>query len=113
MPFSDCDSTCSMLFTVVLSVRSVIVTIRPAIWSAESPVYCQTILTTGILIFGKMSVGVRRIVTGPIISNKMDNTTKVYGRLKAKRTIHIKISLRSVQRSAIGIVGQHYIRNSG
>src|SRR5260370_96187 len=46
-------------------------------------------LTTGILMFGKMSVGVRTIASPPIIKMSIDTTTKVYGRLSASLTIHI------------------------
>src|SRR5271155_2025749 len=46
-------------------------------------------LTTGILIFGKMSVGVRRMTMGPRIKSSRATTTKVYGRRSASRTIHI------------------------
>src|ERR1700748_2057118 len=54
MPFSDWDSMCSMLLTVVVSDRSEFTVIRLAICSGERPVYCQTIATTGMLMFGKM-----------------------------------------------------------
>src|SRR5258708_17854570 len=56
---------------------------------ALRPVYCQTTLTTGMLMDGKMSVGVRSRTNG--VSNKSSKaaTTKVYGRRRAKRTIHI------------------------
>src|SRR5580704_8780979 len=46
-------------------------------------------LTTGMLMFGKMSVGVRTIESPPMIRMSMDTTTKVYGRLSASLTIHI------------------------
>src|SRR5260370_39076940 len=46
-------------------------------------------LTTGMLIFGKMSVGVRTIASPPMIRMSMDTTTNVYGRLSASLTIHI------------------------
>src|SRR5579859_4145334 len=59
-PTSDCDSMWSILSTVVVSVRSVCVTMRAAISTAERPVYCHTMLTTGISILGKISVGVLR-----------------------------------------------------
>src|SRR6267154_1857075 len=59
---------------------------------AVRPVYCQTTLTTGILIDGKMSVGVRIRTNGVSNSNSRDATTKVYGRRRAKLTIHISFS---------------------
>src|ERR1700733_822272 len=69
-PTSDCDSIWSILSTVVVSVRSVRVTMRLAISTAERPLYCQTMLTTGMSMLGKMSVGVFRIESGPMISSK-------------------------------------------
>jgi hypothetical protein len=50
--------------TVVVSERSKPETIRLFISSAGRPVYCHTTETTGISMFGKMSVGVRRIARG-------------------------------------------------
>ncbi len=49
----------------------------------------QMMLTTGMLIFGKMSVGVRKIASVPMIRMRMAITTIVYGRRNASRTIHI------------------------
>src|ERR1700730_677880 len=46
-------------------------------------------LTTGMLMFGKISVGVRTIASAPMIRMSMANTTKVYGRCNASLTIHI------------------------
>src|SRR5262249_40570361 len=40
-------------------------------------------------ISGKISVGMRRIVLAPRITIKSAITTNVYGRLSARRTIHI------------------------
>ncbi len=39
---------------------------------------------------GKMSVGIRRMVATPRMAMSIDITTKVYGRLSAIRTIHIR-----------------------
>jgi hypothetical protein len=47
-------------------------------------------LTTGTLIAGKMSTGVRIIMTGAIRNSSSARTTKVYGRESATRTIHIE-----------------------
>ncbi len=77
MPFSDCDSTCSMLLTVVVSVRSESSTMRSAICSGERPVYCHSMAMTGILMLGKMSVGVAMIAMGPMISSINASTAKV------------------------------------
>src|SRR4051812_19515842 len=87
-PRSEFDSMCSMSLTVVVIVRSKGVTIRAAISSADNPPYCQTTVTTGMLMLGKMSVGVRRIVSGPTNRIRIARTTNVYGRLSAIRTIH-------------------------
>jgi len=38
--------------------------IRPSISSGFRPVNCQATAITGMLMLGKMSVGVRRITTG-------------------------------------------------
>src|SRR5260370_14760901 len=65
IPFSDCDSMCSILLTTVVRFRSVTETIRSDISCGASPVYVQMMLITGILIFGNMSVGVRTIASGP------------------------------------------------
>src|SRR5215831_3538070 len=46
-------------------------------------------LTTGILIAGKMSVGVLVTTKGVIKSTSKAATTNVYGRRRARRTIHI------------------------
>jgi hypothetical protein len=40
---------------------------------------------------GKMSTGVRRIITGATRNNSNASTTKVYGRESATLTIHIAV----------------------
>ena len=50
---------CSMSLTDVVSTRSLIRMIRRSISSAGIPVNCQTTLTTGMSISGKMSVDIR------------------------------------------------------
>ncbi len=87
-PRSEFDSMCSTSFTVVVIVRSNGVTIRDAISSADNPPYVQTTVTTGMLMLGKMSVGVRRIVSGPTNRIRIARTMNVYGRFRAMRTIH-------------------------
>ena len=57
-PISDCDSMCSMSLTVVVMPRSLGDAMRLAICSADRPLYIQTTVTTGISIFGKISVGI-------------------------------------------------------
>src|SRR5260370_20457976 len=46
-------------------------------------------LTTGMLMFGKMSVGVRKMESVPRIKIRIAITTNVYGRFSATLTIHI------------------------
>src|SRR5262245_62625315 len=45
--------------------------------------------TTGMLMLGKMSVGVRAIVSAPRMPIRSASTVKVYGRRSARRTIHM------------------------
>src|SRR5215471_2458880 len=89
MPRSVCDSICSMSLTVVVRPRSNPETMRLAISSADMPVYCQTAVTTGMLMFGKMSVGVRAMAIGPTKRITTASTMNVYGRFRAMRTIHM------------------------
>src|SRR5882724_11531917 len=90
VPFRDWDSMCSILSTVVVSARSVILTMRSLISSGTKPLKLQMTLTTGMSILGKMSVGVRTIVSAPRIKIRIANTAIVYGRLSASLTIHIR-----------------------
>src|SRR5580700_2503022 len=76
-PFSVIDSVCSMLLTTVVILRSTFVVIRPSISSAFIPVYCQMEARTGMLIFGKMSVGVREITKGLMRRMRSASTMKV------------------------------------
>ena len=46
-------------------------------------------LTTGMLISGKMSIGMETTETAPRTAISSARTTKVYGRRSASRTIHI------------------------
>jgi len=80
-----------MSFTVVVMARSVTVTKRFSISSGATPGKLQITLTTGMSIFGKMSVAMRVIVTIPMSTIRMAATVKVYGRLRAKRTIHTAV----------------------
>src|SRR6266403_6170167 len=91
-PASVCDSIFFTLSTADEIVYSLKVVICFAIWSAERPLYCQTTVTTGISISGKMSVGVFLIDTTPSSTIKSAITTKVYGRRRASLTIHISRS---------------------
>src|SRR5438309_726651 len=49
-------------------------------------------LTTGILISGNTSVGVRKMTIGPRIRISRASTVKVYGRRRANLTIHMMLS---------------------
>src|ERR1700721_2671869 len=49
-------------------------------------------LTTGMSIFGKMSVGVRTIARPPKTRIRIASTTKVYGRFSASFTIRMSRS---------------------
>ena len=77
MPAYELASMCSMSLTVVVSERWYIVAIRPAICSGGMPVYCQATAITGILISGKISVGVLSAASGPRMSSSSASTTKV------------------------------------
>src|ERR1700731_4374874 len=76
-PFNDCDSMCSMLFTLVVRERSKMETIRVSISEGARPVYVQMTLMTGILMLGKMSTGVRSRTTGLMISSTNEKTMNV------------------------------------
>src|SRR4051812_47513707 len=81
---------CSMLSTSAVSDFSYAVVSRPSSSSAFSPEYCQATATTGMLMLGKMSVGVREIITGLRMKMSSASTTKVYGRSRASLTIHME-----------------------
>src|ERR1700734_1016177 len=91
-PSSDCDSRCSILSTVVVNVRSVWVTMRAPISTADKPWYCHTTLTTGISMLGKMLAGVLRIESGPRITGKGAKGAKLGGRRRGNQTIHIFVA---------------------
>lgn len=57
--------------------------------SAENPLYDQTMLTTGMSMFGKISVGMRMTASGPRMKSSTASTMKVYGRRSASLTIHM------------------------
>src|SRR6185295_14714991 len=90
-PASDCDSMCSMLLTVVVIARSEMVTMRPSTSFGERPLNCQMTEMTGMLISGKMSTGVRAMVRTPPMAIRSAITMNVYGRRRARRTIHIAL----------------------
>ena len=58
-----------------------------SVWTGAT--WQEATAITGMLIFGKMSVGVRRIMTG--LANRISSakTINVYGRFRATLTIHI------------------------
>src|ERR1700722_19052500 len=61
-----------------------------AISSGGRPVEFQITEMTGMLIFGKISVGVPSTERTPKIAIRIAITTKVYGRASASRTIAVK-----------------------
>jgi hypothetical protein len=62
---------------------------RCSISVGTRPLNVQMMLTTGMLMDGKMSTGVRIIITGLIRNSNSARTTNVYGRESASLTIHI------------------------
>src|SRR3984893_9168144 len=62
---------------------------RPAMSSGDRPVELKTTLITGILMLGKMSIGVRTADPTPKIMISSAITMKVYGRRSASLTIPI------------------------
>ena len=66
-----------MLSTRVVSDRSKGEVIRPSTSSAFKPAYCHATEITGMSILGKMSEGVRRIITGLAIRMSSAITMKV------------------------------------
>jgi hypothetical protein len=66
-----------MLLTLVVSDRSKMDTILFAISVGTRPVSVQTTLTTGMLMAGKISTGVRSSATGAIRRRRSEKTTKV------------------------------------
>src|SRR6267142_411185 len=91
IPLRDCDSVCSTSLTRVAMPRSTLPVMRCSISWGSRPLKVHTRLMTGILISGKMSVGVRSRTTG--VNRMMTSaiTINVYGRCSAKRTIHIQV----------------------
>src|SRR5439155_4203879 len=90
-PLSDCDSVCSTSLTSVAIPRSTLPVMRCSISCGSRPVKVQTRLITGILISGKMSVGVRISTSGVRRTITRAITINVYGLCRAKRTIHIRV----------------------
>src|SRR3954447_26254358 len=73
-----------------------------------SPAYCQMTEMTGISMFGKMSVGVRSRMNGVANNRASAQTMNVYGRRRAKRTIHMELEKRS---AAAGRGNRARVRN--
>ena len=65
MPSMVCASMSRMPVTLEDSEYSPYVVTRCSISGVLSPVYCQMMLTTGMLISGKMSIGIVRIAAVP------------------------------------------------
>src|ERR1700723_578548 len=89
VPFSDCDSMCSTSFTSVVTARSELEVMRCSISVGSRPVKFHTRLITGMLMSGKISVGVRSKTSGVNRMITMAITMKVYGLDNASLTIHI------------------------
>ena len=68
---------CSMPLTVVVDARSNCEVMRPSISVGGRPVYCQMAATTGMLIWGNMSAGMRRTVDTPTSTMSIARTMKV------------------------------------
>ena len=68
---------CSMSLTVVVSTRSKGPVMRSPNSLAGIPVYWNTMETTGMLMFGKMSTGVLRITSGLASSSSSAATMNV------------------------------------
>src|SRR6266436_2357601 len=92
-PASVCDSMFFTLSTADEIVYSLNVVICLAIWSGDNPGNCQTTVTTGMSISGKISVGVFLIDATPRSKMSSAITTNVYGRRSANLTIHIRREL--------------------
>ena len=65
MPLRVCASISWMPFTLEESEYSLQVVTRCSISGVLSPVYCQMMVTTGMLISGKMSVGIFTTAVAP------------------------------------------------
>src|SRR5579859_1915481 len=100
IPLRDCDSMWLISSTTVVRFRSVIEMIRSAISLGAKPLKVQMMLTTGILMFGNMSVGVRTIASDPRIRIRIAITTMVCGCFNASLTIYIIPFLNILRRQA-------------
>src|ERR1035441_9437976 len=58
---------------------------------ASRPADCQTMLTTGMLMDGNMSVGVRLSTNGVRNNSTSDANTKLWALRRSNRTIHITL----------------------
>ena len=76
-PKSAWLSMCSMPFTVVVRARSKFPVKRCSMSSGGKPPYCQTTAITGMLISGRMSVGIWRMEKTPATTISIAMTTKV------------------------------------
>src|SRR5262249_45528718 len=94
-PNSEFDSMCSMSLTTVVAKRSFGPMIRCSMSFGLIPGQTQTTLITGLLISGNTSAGGRWIETIPRMTMSSAPTTNVYGRLRARRTIHMTRKIRT------------------
>ena len=63
------------------------------VFSRILPISVNDGVCQGMSIFGKMSVGVRRMTAGLSKRIRIARTTNVYGRSRASLTIHMDVSL--------------------
>src|SRR5271154_6806181 len=87
MPLRVCASISLMPLTLVEIEYWLWVVTRCSISGVERPVSCQITVTTGILISGKMSVGMDTMADTPSTRMSAANTKNVCGNFSAKRTI--------------------------
>ncbi len=90
-PDTVCESIDFTSFTTAIT-NSLYVVMRFSISFAGNPEYDQMTVTTGISIFGKMSVGVVAMDVKPRTRIRIEATMNVYGRFRASLTIHILTS---------------------
>ena len=105
-------SMCSMPFTVVVRERSKRLVKRCSISPGGRPLYVQTTATTGMSISGRMSVGICSTSKTPITMMSMATTTKVYGRRRARLTIHMAGRQGASARGVPRCVGAGSARNA-
>src|SRR5438105_14542679 len=89
----DCESMRWMPLTVVDMARSLMNTTRRSMSSADRPGQFHTTITTGMSMAGRMSVFIRPVESTPKMAISEQRTATVYGRRRARRTIHMRSRL--------------------